>query len=422
MLTPACCLLAPLLVAVAASHHPGPHRATAGAPSTPRDWARLDEGDEPKVSIGSKGFRVTSADGESSIKIGGRLQTDANAHSGEGPALDPLIHDGTELRRARFEMKGTLPDDLSWAAEVDFANNRTSLKDFWVGMEHDDGLMTYFGHQKQPFSLDVEMSANDMPFVERGVDSALLFPFVDRAIGFRIQDSFDSIFYAAGLYGESVSPNAVDDEGYGASGRLIWAPLIADDEVVHLGARLAYRMTDDGDETVRVRDETTNISEFSVVDTGDIPGVDAVQLHGVEAVWATGRYSLGGEFNQASVERSGEDFDFESWRVEGTCTLTGESRAEAYRLDAGEFKRIRAAEQGGRVWETAARFSSIDLNDGSLRGGREEVGSLGLNWYYSQNLRLMWNWSHILSTHGGSPETRAAEGLDAFTMRVQVTF
>ena len=61
--------------------------------------------------MGPGGFRVKSADGESSIKIGGRAQVDANIHSNEG-GLDSMTTDGTELRRARFEMKGTLPHDI----------------------------------------------------------------------------------------------------------------------------------------------------------------------------------------------------------------------------------------------------------------------------------------------------------------------
>lgn len=390
-------------------------------PEAPAATPSAAQSDAPTVSIGSGGFRVRSGDGEYEIRIGGRLQTDANFHDGEG-ALDPMITDGTELRRARFELKGRLPDDMSWAAEVDLANNSTKVKDFWLGFETDAGPEVFFGHQKQPYSLDIEMSSNDIPFVERGIDSFLITPFVDRAVGVRVQDSTDSIFYAAGLYGEGVSPNAVDDEGWGLAGRFVVAPVRSETEVVHLGARAAFRQPEDGAQTVRIDDETTNMSNFAVVDTGAITGVDSVFVYGAEAAWARGPFSIGGEVNQLTVDAPGGDLDFQSWHVQTTWSLTGESRAAAYRLDAGEFKRLHAEEPGDHPWELAARLASLDLEDGAVAGGEEQAFSLALNCYYSSNLRLMWNWTNILSTDGGSAATDAAEGLDIFTFRAQLTF
>jgi phosphate-selective porin OprO and OprP len=123
-----------------------------------------------------------------------------------------------------------------------------------------------------------------------------------------------------------------------------------------------------------------------------------------------------------NIDLPGSDSDFTSYHVGATYTLTGESRAKAYRIDAGEFKRLRAEPGGVRPLELAARYASIDLNSGSIQGGEEDVVSLGLNWYYSGNLRLMWNWSRIVDTSGGSQTTADADGLDIFTFRAQLNF
>jgi len=377
--------------------------------------------DDDQFTIGPKGLWARSADGQSSMKVGGRIQADSNNHSGES-TQDGVIQDGTELRRARFELKGTLPQDLKWAAEVDFANNATSIKDFWVGHAADGDPEITFGHQKQPYSLDVEMSSNDIPFVERGIDTFLIIPFVDRAIGARIQDNNDSLFYAAGVFGEGITPNAVDDEGWGAVGRVVYAPVRNDNEVVHLAARGAFRQPEDGSQSVRIRDETTNMSNFRVVDTGVLTGVDSVQAHGYEAAWAKGPFSIGGEYNMLTVDQTAGDLDFESWHAQATYTLTGETRAKAYRLNAGEFKRLRAENPGDKPWEVAARVASIDLNSGAVSGGEQQAFSFGLNCYYSENLRLMWNYTNIYDTSGGSMATSDAEGMELFTFRVQLNF
>jgi len=378
--------------------------------------------DVPTVSMGSGGLRVTSADGESSMKIGGRVQVDGNVHSNEG-ILDPEITDGTELRRARFELKGTLPKDIFWAAELEFANNLAGIRDFWLGWHEGDGPAVTFGNQKQPFSLDVEMSSNDIPFVERGVDNYLIIPFVDRAVGARVQNHTDTLFWAAGVYGDGVTPAdvapGVDDEGWGATGRFVAAPIHTDDEVLHAGIRGSFRRPEDA---IRIRDETTNMSNFRVVDTGDLLGVDTVTLGGFEAGYVKGPFSAGAEWNVANVEMPGPDPNFTSYHVQAAYTLTGESRAKAYRIDAGEFKRLRGDTPAEQPWEVCARYATIDLNSASISGGEEDVLSLGMNWYYSRNVRLMFNWSHILDTSGGSADTAAADGLNVFTFRAQLTF
>lgn len=123
-----------------------------------------------------------------------------------------------------------------------------------------------------------------------------------------------------------------------------------------------------------------------------------------------GPATLSGEYNQASVDRSGGDADFESWHVQAAYTLTGESVAKAYRVDAG-----------GPI-ELAARLAKLDVQDGPIAGGEEDAASLALNWYANPNLRLMLNWTHVLDTSGGSATTAAADGLNFYTFRAQFTF
>ena len=50
-------------------------------------------------------------------------------------------------------------------------------------------------------------------------------------------------------------------------------------------------------------------------------------------------------------------------------SITGESRAKSYRLDQGEFKRLRADNPTGRAWEISARLASLDLTDQDVDGG-----------------------------------------------------
>ena len=48
------------------------------------------------------------------------------------------------------------------------------------------------------------MSSNDLPFIERGTDTDLIIPFIDRAIGVRGDFHGEHWQVAAGIYGDSV--------------------------------------------------------------------------------------------------------------------------------------------------------------------------------------------------------------------------
>lgn len=381
---------------------------------------------EATVSLDDEGLQITSGDGDFSINIGARLHADWVRHGDEGADADGV--DGTNVRRARIELEGDLYADWSWVAEVDFGNSETSIKDFRVSYEGFDGFALSAGHQKQPYNLALEMSSNDMPFVERSVDNELISPFVERAIGARMDTSGEHWFAAAGIFGESVDPVLEGDEGWGSAGRFVYSPIIEDDRVVHLGMRAAYREPASAGGEVRLRAETTEFSELHIVDTGVIADVDGVTLIGPEAALAFGPFTLFSEFNHASFQRdSGEDLEFESWHVSAVWAFGGTSRAQAYEIEAGEFKRLSARRDfqrgdGGGAWELAARLASIDLNDDAIVGGTEKTLTLAANWYANSNVRLMIDWTRVVDTDESNAVRLAADGLDIVAMRAQYAF
>jgi len=392
--------------------------------------------DQVVVTLNEKGFRVKSADQAHEIKIGARLHAEAAAHRGDdSTGFDAT--DGTELRRARMEMSGKFARFYQWAAEVDFADNDTAIKDFRIGYWGIDGAGITLGHQKQPYSLSLEMSSNDIAFIERGIDAFLVAPIVDRAIGARVDWMSERWFAAAGVFGDSVSPPSFDsdadpagvgDESWGMAGRLVFTPVREADRVVHIALRAAYRELQDSRPTLRLRDETTHFSNLRIVNTGALNGVSDVTLFGPEFAFAHGPLSVLGEYNMAKVDRPGDrSLDFDSWHLSAAYALTGETLASAYRISSGEFGRLHPAtkfgDNGGRgALEIAARLASIDLNDGPVTGGTELALTTALNWYLNANSRLMFDWTRILDTDGSNTVRREAEGLDIFAIRAQYTY
>lgn len=374
------------------------------------------------------GLQFKTTDDRFQVKLGGRLHADASFHSGD-PVGTEEASDGTEIRRARLDVSGVLFEDWAFQGEYDFADNEVSIKDAWIGYTGLKWLpFIAVGHQKQPYSLQVEMSSNDMIFIERSVDNVFSEALTDRAIGLRLETHGDHWFFAGGVFGSSIDPNQEDDEGWGATGRLIGAPILTETALLHLGIRGAYRVPDDNDRRVRFRDETTNMSNLRIVNA-DIRNVDASALAGAEIAIVKGPWSLEGEYSHAFIDRrrGRSSLDFDSWHVQIAWSLTGESRAAVYKIKSGEFKGLKPARNfispsgGWGAWEVAARYAWVDLNDGDIRGGKEQALTLGLNWYINRNLRFMVDYTNILDVNH-SPLGAGADRLDIVQMRTDLHF
>ncbi len=433
------CLAASLIAGATlpaqAQQDPEPSGARLGSGVTaqaqqnePGAQSQNDGAASPLITLDGGALSIRSADGQFAFEIGGRLHADFAWHSGDS-GTGVAATDGTELRRARIELSGRFQGDWLWAAETDLADDDVSVKDFWLRYRGYDGMQLTVGHQKQPYSLALEMSANDIPFIERSIANDLIVPFVDRAIGIRADIWGTNWFAAGGLYGESVSPGSSGDEGWGFAGRYVLAPIIEMDHVLHLGLRGAYREPSEAASSIQIQDETAHVSSLHIVDTGVLTGVDSIMLFGPEVAYVNSRFSLIGEYNRASVERkSAGDLGFSSWHLEATWSLTGESRASIYRIDDGEFKRLTPARnyrRGGDArgaWELTARYASIDLTDDGITGGREKTFTAGANWYVNPGIRFMFAWTRILSTDGSTPLRAGAEGINVFAFRAQYAF
>jgi phosphate-selective porin OprO/OprP len=105
-----------------------------------------------------------------------------------------------------------------------------------------------------------------------------------------------------------------------------------------------------------------------------------------------------------------------------------------------------SADGGWGAWEIAGRFSHVDLNFregvqggvsplGSVRGGEEDIWTIGVNWYLNANLRASLNYfmvdvdrlspgNNVFGAGAATPPDGAQIGqdYDAIALRTQFTF
>ena len=99
-------------------------------------------------------------------------------------------------------------------------------------------------------------------------------------------------------------------------------------------------------------------------------------------------------YNILTMESGADPVNFSGFYVQSAYLLTGENHPWNYR--EGEFTKVKAKNKSG-AWEVAARYSYINLNDfdQGIRGGQKGQITVGINYYVTNNVKFMINYSYI---------------------------
>jgi len=393
-----------------------------------KDWTN-----DVKVSVGEKGLKVESADKQFKFQFGGRLQVEANGDIGD----DELSHgatEGVEVRRARLYMKGIVWGDYKYIVEADFADNDIAIKDAFLtykGFKGWAGLEITAGHQKQPISMELQESSNDIMFTERSTVNVLTAPAFDRALGLHAKFSDKSWSAQLGFYGDSVKPEKDGDvdEGWSFASRVTYAPLNTKTHVFHLGAFGGYKGFSDSHSDVKFSSETTHMSNLKLTNV-KVTDVEGLGIFGIESAYMLGAFSVQGEYAHEWIARSSgeKNLDLNAAYLQVAWTLTGEARS--YKGSDGEFKYLKASENfswSKGTWgafEVASRYGISDIAYGSYADGtREQDVTVALNWYMNNNVRVMADYRYAFDLAGsGVTELNGSDldhGVHSFTLRTQ---
>ncbi len=392
--------------------------------------ARLDA----QEAAGTTGFSVKWKDGlrveseDVKLKFGGRIMFDmsSGSHDDDLEAGIGGFEDGAEFRRARWYASGSVNKQVSWKAQYDFAGGEAEFKDLYIRFNEVPGIDNVtVGQQYEPFGLEEQTSSNYITFMERGNVFA-----PSRSSGLRTDHTFgedDRIYAGIGVF-------AADDDKQGAfaedgatafTGRLTGLPVYQPDNerLLHLGAAFSSR-SPSGDK-VKYEFRPDNHLAPKYLKTGDIMGVEGIDIAGVEAAYVDGPFSVQAELASVDLDRSGgmEDLDFTSAYAYASYFLTGESRP--YKKNPAVFGRVipndpwigDAGNRGWGAWELAYRISHTDLNDKMVQAGELTSHTLGINWHLSRNTRIMLN--HV----GTELDDAAVEGDGSiWALRFQTDF
>jgi phosphate-selective porin OprO/OprP len=141
------------------------------------------------------------------------------------------------------------------------------------------------------------------------------------------------------------------------------------------------------------------------ISTGNIPGVETVNIVNFETAYTNGPFTVQGEYLGSSVKQNtseiSETYNFTNYYAQISYFITGEHRP--YKNSYATFGRLKPKnifmddEKGSGAWELALRYTHTDLNSKNINGGEQGDITFGTNWYLNSATRVMFNyvWTDI---------------------------
>jgi phosphate-selective porin OprO/OprP len=364
--------------------------------------------------------------------------------------------------------------------------SETGFDEFWVAVNRIPVIGTVrVGHVKNAVGFEADMtgSSRTMTFMERSSYSEAIERNENFVTGLWLNNNFldqrSTYTYTLFRSDNGASSGAFFGDGqYGMQGRLTALPIYEADGRcwMHLGLSGGWRNGTNNIATspfrtfqLRARPELRdddpagspagaqiipNANSNRMVDTGAIAAHDQWLL-GLEYCCVRGPFSIQAEYGWTFLDRAfgvaptgltlnpaivpSQDYTFSGGYIQLAYTLTGESRA--YDRARGTLARpyfnkgpftpawlVRGEDGyldwGWGAWEIAARYSYINLNDGSglnrIQGGRMDGLSVALNWYLNTNLTCMFDW--VYDQRHNVPVGTIPGYTSGFGARVQLSF
>jgi|GEM_PF-1865992 len=377
----------------------------------------------PLTAVWDNGLKFRSQDGATSINIGGRLNYDVAfiKHSRELDSIAGPAQDKLEVRRARISFEGTIKSALKYEFEFTFGE-RIRFADLYVAFLKIPGIeQLTIGHFREPFGMEENTSSNSIVFMERSLTSAFS---PGRNAGLMAQRTFlnNRMRAYAGVFRitNSLGSDLEAENKHSYSSRVAYLPLSdsAKNQALHFGLSANIYSPPKSNYQLNVENETHTGGTY--IKSGEIQNVSNIRNFGSEFGYSVNRLTVQSEYMHSFVrikDLSSTDLtdkvrDFNSFYAMASYFLGGGKRR--YQQRGNRFSSISVADGSKNAWELGVRYSHIFLKESVEEIKKMSDYTIGVNWYYSENMRFMFNYVHSRIQNRYSA--------NAFQTRLQLSF
>lgn len=355
------------------------------------------------------------------VKLGGHVQMDLINWANASPTIVGA-NDYFEFRRLRlvadgagygvydFRLQMTLePETVGETANV----MSPDVKDAYFTLNEMPILGRFrIGNFFVPFGLEQVTNDTNNVFLERSIPTQGVFT-ADREVGVALYNCSDDLRFTwtTGMFidgiTDSLKERIDDNQGYRISGRTTYLPYYDEPSngryLVFLGSGILY--TDDQDDRIRFRARPQIHEGPRLIDSGVLAG-NTYTTGNIEGAVVWGPVTVQSEAYLAQLNLANNTNPTVNGNyVHVSYFLTGENRIfERFGQHGAQFGRnqpfsnvfaTRAVRSWG-AWEAKARWSRLDLS--SVAAGQYNDFTFGMNWYWSDRTRVMFDWIHPLTT------------------------
>ena len=356
---------------------------------------------------------------EEDIRISGRagLKLALDAAGYYSTNREEQIPGGFELRRFTLYTNGQFgrgSDPTLYKLEFGSVNGSFYMTEGWLrwqGVEYAHNVEA--GYETVPQTLENIYSSSALTFMEAASMSLAFSP--GNRLGIEVDRTFvdKRIYTSLGLYSIGSNPGlnggTVTQTLLYPVARVTGLPIYADRgkdnvKLLHVGLSVGYQFAKGSQFEFRSTPESY-IAPY-LVDTGGVDA-DGAGLLGLEAIYMDGPLTVTSEGAVQKLLNSDAN-QFGGWYVSAGWFLTGEQRGYSRESASVASVLVPNREFSWKhwtwgAWELAARYSYLDLNSGSVNGGRMNIAMLGLNWYWNRYVRWQFNTGYANVSGGPSP-------------------
>jgi phosphate-selective porin OprO/OprP len=359
------------------------------------------------------------------VKLGGHIQMDQICWADHDPQVPAFNY--FEFRRLRLMADGVGYGVYDFRIQIDIEPENgdgtdrpvTHIKDAYFTLHELPNPIDRWriGNFFVPFGLEQVTNDTNNIFLERSIPTQGIFT-ADREVGvatYGVNDAKNFTWTFGTFYdsiSESLKERIDDNQGQRISGRLTYLPYYDEPSngryLVHTGAGLLYTKDQDGIARFRARPQIHE-GPF-LIDSGPLAAGEYTTSN-VELATVWGPFAMQSEAFLSNVNMIAADSEL-LWGAYVHCSyfLTGENRVyERYGQHGAQFGRQQVFSNffwvpgccGPGAWELKARWSNLTLTE--IDSGQYNDITTGFNWYWSDRVRVMFDYIHPVTAEGTTP-------------------
>lgn len=354
-----------------------------------------------------------------SFKPRGRMQLDSAGVNAPGHTNSLGI--ATEFRRAYLGFDGTMPGGFGYRVEADFGSSAVDLTDVYLTWKANPKL-TFTVGQHKPFQSMEDMTSDLFTsFMERAAFNTA-FGF-ERRVGVSATYQGKAVLVQGGVFTDNAADLGADsNNSYSVDSRVVFMPKLGNAQL-HLGGSFHVRDFNDFASTTRYRARPfVHTTDVRLVDTRSF-SANGETAYGLEGAYINGRFHATAESSWLRAHRPGlADPTFNGGYAELGYLLTDD--VTAYK--GGVYDRIRPKHPVGKggigALQANVRYDWLDLSDGVVVGGRQQVVGASLLWMPTDYVRFILNYGHLWLNDAAVMAGKTDYQADSIGMRAQFDF